>query len=232
MKQMSLSTAEKVIKAYKEIAWHNWGEPLLYKEFEGLTELVIKYGTDSQVSSNFSLPISDSYFEALSFHKAVIVSMSGMTQDVYEIYNKGGNVNLVLENIRKLAEIRKGRKVINWESHKYNQHQVPLVVDMCNKYGYKFNPFSLNCEVEDCLNGFNHELLKRPKYRSRRASCGIKSIHAIGVDGKYYLCCASHNVPIGLSIDDIFTEDEILQRKSESVLCKKCDEHKYWRMYC
>ncbi|MBU2060042.1 MAG: radical SAM protein, partial [Gammaproteobacteria bacterium] len=103
-RQMPLSTVEKVIERFgksPKYFWYNWGEPLLYSNFHDFVEIV--KGTRSTISSNFSMKLTDQHFEDLSKLANVIVSLSGMTEEVYGIYHRGGNHATVMQNIQRLV---------------------------------------------------------------------------------------------------------------------------------
>jgi len=229
-RQMELTTVEKILNRYgnQRIDWFNWGEPLLHKRFPTIAGMI--RGTRSCISTNFSLSIPDSYFDLLQNFKTIVVSMSGITEPVYNLYHKGGNFNLVMENIKKLSDKKKTRLMVRWLGHKDNEFQYQEAVEYFNNIGYEVEKITLNCEVEELLEGFEHPYLK-PRENNRESSCPIIKRPTIGVDGQYFLCCASHNVPTGISVFDDFTDEEIINIKMDIDLCKRCREGKYWRMF-
>lgn len=234
MEQMSLDMVQKIVNKFCTMrqvmyCWYNWGEPLLYNKFSEFADIV--KGTRSVISSNFSLKLSDKHFNILPRFKKVILSISGLTEEVYKIYHRGGNFRLVMENFERLTGFLNVQ--INWIIHKYNNHQLGACGDMCEKKGFHFRPFLPNCEVEDLIEGFNHELLRSNKFHLSRSrtSCGIMNWVPISVRGEYLLCCTTHNVGTGYTIGDNITLEELIKVKSEIPLCKTCQEHQYWRMF-
>lgn len=229
-KQMELATVEKILNKYRgrRIDWFNWGEPLLHKDLITISEMV--RGTRSCVSTNFSLKLSDDYFDALQNFKIVVVSMSGITSSVYDLYHNLGNFDLVMENIKKLSDKKRTRLLIRWLSHKDNEHQYEQAVKYFGEMGYEVERATLNCEVEELMEGFEHPYLK-PKVSNRKKQCPIIGRHVIGVDGQYFLCCASHNIPIKISINDNISDEDMINIKMNTNLCQKCQEGKYWRMF-
>lgn len=230
--QMTLKTIERVLQVFgrqERYEWFNWGEPLLYENFHEFTNLV--KGTRSSISTNLSLEISDFRFHDMTKLLGVIVSMSGMTEDVYHMYHRGGNFSLVMYNLERLIGFP--RVVIRWLRHYGNEHQLKMVTDFCEERGFGLDAFHANCEVEDLIDGFTHPMLKTPEqYNSRRrGGCKPKRQIPIGVDGKYLLCCASHNIPIGLTVWDNVTPEEIYAAKSKIPLCIQCEERQLWRMF-
>jgi len=230
MENMKLEVVNGIVKKHGHTLfhWYNWGEPLWHKQFVEISEIVKP--TNSCISSNFSLPISDEYLWALLNWKRVYVSISGTTQNVYEIYNRGGNLGLVLSNLERLVKIGHPHVVIRWESHKLNGHQVNLVSEYCKAKNIVFESISLNCEVEDLLEGFDHELLRNPKF-SNISSCNLLNQFPIGSDGSYLLCCASHNVKTGYNVFDDIAMEDLLQVRMNLPLCKTCRERGFFKMY-
>jgi organic radical activating enzyme len=232
MENMSLDIVYEIVKKYGhvQLCWYNWGEPLWHKQFVEVSEAV--KNSNSSISSNFSLPISEEYLWALLNWKTVCVSLSGTTQAVYEIYNKGGNLGLVFSNIERLVRTGHPSIVLRWESHNLNKHQINLVLAYCTARNIIFEPIALNCEVENLVDGFDHELLRNPKFNQNTNSCNLLEHQVpIGVDGSYLLCCASHNVKTGFTIFDAISMEDLLHIRMNLPLCKSCREREFFKMY-
>ena len=236
MKQMSLETVGKILDKYNDpvhrIAWYNWGEPFLHNDFETFAEMVGESNAQNMMSSSLSLPITDSRLESLRHFDSINISLSGMTPEIYNIYHINGNFDLVMKNLKRLSELGLSGVSMTWLSHKHNAFQLPLAKEFANSLGFKFFVEQhLNCEVEDLVNGFDHELLKDPKYPNDGDACHIGGWDVIDVDGNYLLCCASHNVKIGYTIDDIEGENMLSDAKLNNPLCMDCREKECWRMF-
>lgn len=234
-KQMSLDTASKILRRYDDvsykISWFNWGEPLLYKEFETFAEMAKKTNAINIISSSMSLPVSDERLESLRNFDSVCVSLSGMTPEVYNVYHTNGNFDLVMKNLRRLSQLKLNNVRFKWLTHKYNVFQLTEARRFARVLGFKFSHGDLNCCVEDLVGGFDHELLKVPKFPRKQHFCHIRYWTPIDVDGNYLLCCASQNVKIGYSIDDKVSSRELRKAKSKTALCGECDKNEYWRMF-
>lgn len=231
MEQMTLSVVEKIMKRFNgtrnvRYQWFNWGEPLLYGKFYEFSDIVDK--ARSVISSNFSLKLSDKHFDILKSFRTVIASISGLTEEVYGIYHHGGNFRLVMDNLERLKGFQNVK--VNWIRHRYNTHQDDACREMCVENGFHFSPLYANCEVEDLVDGFKHELLKT-HFRRNREACGIMPWIPISVHGEYLLCCTTHNVGTGYTIDDNISQEELMKVKMEIPICKTCREREYWRMY-
>lgn len=83
----------------------NWGEPFLNKELPLFISKAHERDIWTTCSSNFSLNLTEDFLDSiiLSGLDLLIVSVDGMTQAAYEKYRVGGNLELVLSNLRKLA---------------------------------------------------------------------------------------------------------------------------------
>lgn len=240
-KQMPLEIADKILKRYDNIiyriVWYNWGEPLLHKKFETFASMAGKSNAQNIMSSSMSLFLTDERLESLSNFDCVNVSLSGMTPDIYKIYHTNGNFDLVMKNLNRLAELKLNGIILIWLTHKHNSFQTAMAREFASSLNCGFVEEQLNCGVEELLNGFNHELLKLPKYPYRGGSCRIQPWDNIDVDGNYLLCCASHNVKIGYSIDDEITTSPFPRNKKlrearlKTPLCITCRKNEFWRMY-
>jgi len=225
-KNMPLDIVEMILDKYgrQDIDWYNWGEPLLHKEFVKFANMI--EGTRSRVSSSLSFKLSDEKRESLRNFHQVVVSLSGMTKSVYERYHKGGNFELVIKNLESLDN---NNVRVQWLEHPKNAHQLKDCIRYCNNLGIGMVYKGLNCEVEKQRDGFRHAFIKR--YRSPRMVCYVKDKITIGADGEYLLCCASHNVNIGLNIKDDVTQEEIVEAKDRVELCQECQKRKLWKLY-
>ena len=162
--------------------------------------------------------------------KELVISISGLTRDVYNLYHQGGNFDLVMSNIERV----KGFKniIIHWIIHKDNEFQTSDARKWCKKRGFTYTTIRPNCEVEEALEGFSHPYLKtRPGSSRKLNNCKVQRWVPISVDGEYLLCCTSHNVKVGYTIWDNITYDELLQIKRELPFCKRCFETNCWKMF-
>ncbi|MBF0503762.1 MAG: radical SAM protein [Candidatus Omnitrophica bacterium] len=117
------------------------GEPLLYK---GLTELV-RFSTEHKVmtmiSTNGLLLTEDNTRAFLNAGIDLIkIQLGGMTQDVYSVQIRYGDVEKLKNNIRMLARLKKELKshtviLIDWITYNYNRHQIPLIRQFCRECG-------------------------------------------------------------------------------------------------
>ena len=88
------------IKPYADMVYlHKWGEPLMNKNIFKMISTVNEYA-HAHISTNGILLDKKKCDELIkSGVGTVIVSIDGLTQEVYEKYRVGGEVEKVIENI-------------------------------------------------------------------------------------------------------------------------------------
>jgi MoaA/NifB/PqqE/SkfB family radical SAM enzyme len=239
-KQIKLDLVEKFIDKYDHYLWRkgytSWGEPLLHREFVTIAKMV--NGTNSDLYTSFSFaPLPDRYFEAMNNFARVGVSLTGLTQDVYDLCRHGGNLEWVMTNVKRLSEIidkTKTRVSIFFLTHKDNEHQLKEAEELFTGMGFRFTASRLFYPIEGLLEGVNYPYLKDKKYsiQRRRSICRELRNPRINVDGNHVLCCGTRNVPIDFTIDDDVPQELLIETKMKHPLCEKCREHQYWRMVC
>jgi len=225
MRQMNLETVQSVLDKYpkEKIEWFNWGEPLLHDDFIKISEMI--KGTNSRISTTLSLKLSDEKINSMKNFRSIIVSLSGMTKDIYNIYHKGGRFDLVMENIQRSINANINL-IIRWQQHVDNTHQYAEAEKFCKDNGIKFNPIKLHNTVERDLNGFEHKLLSE---KNTGTKCKIMKWAPIDVDGNYLLCCATENVKIGYNIKDNVTQEELIEAKMKTDTCTNCRAKGLWK---
>jgi MoaA/NifB/PqqE/SkfB family radical SAM enzyme len=133
---------EQIAPYAVEVSLHNWGEPLLNKDIFAIIEATSSRGIATNMSSNLSLEkdrIGDMLIEAgLEY---LIVSLDGVTQDVYERYRVRGEIDVVFDNLRSIVDAKKRRGVkrplIEWQFlvFKHNEHQIEAARELARKIG-------------------------------------------------------------------------------------------------
>ena len=130
-----------------QVGLYNWGEPLLNPHLFQYIEFFAKRGIWTVIHTNFSAAEHDEAFmEALirSGIGDVTASVDGATQENYEQYRVGGNLNRVLGNLRLLAETKKRMKsdtpIITYKMmlNRYNQHEIEDARKIAESIGVQF----------------------------------------------------------------------------------------------
>jgi MoaA/NifB/PqqE/SkfB family radical SAM enzyme len=124
-----------------ELHLYNWGEPTLNKSLIEMIKYAKKYGIWSRISSNLSLNYKENYLEELvsSGLSLLHVDVDGIDQEVYEKYRKKGNLNLVINNVKKIVDIKKKLNInepvleLSMLAMKQNEHQHNDFLKMANE---------------------------------------------------------------------------------------------------
>jgi len=111
---------------------YSWGEPFLNRRIHEYIEYAHNRKIATIISSNLNKPLTPEMAEQVvrSGLDVMIVSLDGVTQDVYEIYRVGGHLDRVLDNMRLLVQKKRelGSKTphIEWQFivMRQNEHQI------------------------------------------------------------------------------------------------------------
>ena len=125
---------------------------------------MIRYASQSphQIKSTTSVnlnAVTDEQVEGLltSNLGTLHVFIDGTTQEAYEKYRVGGNLETVFNNLKKLIaakKLYKSNTTIKWAFivNKYNEHQVEAAKKMASDFGIPINIDSLRIDLkEDCI---------------------------------------------------------------------------------
>jgi len=127
----------------------NWGEIFLNP---AIAE-IIKYAYEHDVTlycgngTNFN-DVDDEVLECLVKYRVEYLNLSidGASQESYEKYRVRGNLSKVLKNIEKLnlykEQYGSDYPKLSWQFviFGHNEHELPLVKELCRKYRMAFNP--------------------------------------------------------------------------------------------
>lgn len=116
-----------------ELDLFHWGEPLLNPNLVAMIELAKRWNIRVTVGSNLSLLTRDLCEQLIrSGLDHLIVSLHGASQQTMERYQRGNDLQHVVESIRLFMETRKRLKSIHpkvsWRFlvHRYNEREVDI----------------------------------------------------------------------------------------------------------
>ncbi|MEE9198945.1 MAG: radical SAM/SPASM domain-containing protein [Dehalococcoidia bacterium] len=144
---MHFDTFRKTIDEIKDyVVWlslYSWGEPLLNKQIPRFISYAHRAKIATLISSNLSLPLSPEKVEDIirSGLDVLIISLDGVTQEVYEQYRVKGKLSLVMDNIRlfvqKKRELGYKTPYLEWQFivMKQNEHQITEAERQAQKLG-------------------------------------------------------------------------------------------------
>ena len=92
-----------------EVEFYNWGEPFLNKHLIEMVAEATSRGLATVISTNFSVPFDENKAEALVKAGLSVLGLSvdGATQENYEKYRVGGDLETVLRNAQMMFDARK-----------------------------------------------------------------------------------------------------------------------------
>jgi MoaA/NifB/PqqE/SkfB family radical SAM enzyme len=141
-----------------KVRLHSWGEPFLHDRLYDMIAYLGSRNIGTEVSSNFNAfrrdeagALVDSGLELL------VISLDGVTEEVYRRYRVGGDLSMVIENVKALVQEKRRRGSllplieIQFLLMKHNFHQrqdirklaADLGADRCRVY-----PLAINAQDE------------------------------------------------------------------------------------
>ncbi|NQW24386.1 MAG: SPASM domain-containing protein [SAR202 cluster bacterium] len=122
---------------------YSWGEPFLNRRIHEYIAYAHKQKVATIISSNLNKPLTPELAEQVikSGLDVMIVSLDGVTQEVYEVYRVGGHLDRVLDNLRLLDQKKRelGSKTphIEWQFivMRQNEHQLEEAKALATELG-------------------------------------------------------------------------------------------------
>ena len=229
------------IKSYANLVYlHKWGEPMMNKNIFTMISTVNEYA-HAHISTNGTLLDKNKCDELIkSGVGTVIVSIDGLSQNVYEQYRIGGKVEKVLENIRYLNEAnqRYGNHVAllpQFIVFDHNYHEVEAFKKFCEDNNLRAifkKPYIRFGDMKESAD----KKYQRVKYETPSvhydaiASCPhLDAIMTITADGRLLVCPQDYNndLFIGNILDEDTTIKNLWEREEykkfrELAIQKKC----------
>jgi len=99
------SIVDRISSKSVQINFHHMGEPLLNDDFYAACAYAVEKGLWTTIHSNLNIRSADLPQRIVASRLCnLVVSCDGATQDVYEKYRVGGDVELVFRNMQSIAE--------------------------------------------------------------------------------------------------------------------------------
>ena len=194
------ASAQNVIK----MILYNWGEPFLHKDILSMIQYAHSKRISTAVSTNLNL-MPDGGGEAVvrSGLDDLILSCDGLSQETYEIYRRGGNLEKVLSNLKDVSTAKKRLNsrspVIEFQFlvFKHNEHEVPHVEAFAKEHGADFvrltKPY-VNLDYEEIKHADNPEFVRR-QYLQSTGSESIE-LDIFSPEGDQEACALHYKPPI------------------------------------
>ena len=219
-----------------ELFLQNWGEATLLKNLPEMIEYASKNKIWVSLSTNLSIPYKNNFLDRLmSSGLAVLhVDIDGTTQDSYSKYRRKGDLNLVLDNLKKCIQIKKNLDlkypVIETEMIvlKTNEHQIEDYINLSKSMGvdkYNLHKPQVNRSSKESLDWLpKNQNYVYDKYKERKK---IETCHwpwsriVLNWDGGVSACCIIDDPKSDFrnfkknSIEDIWNNDDYVSARAE-----------------
>lgn len=166
---------------FKKIELSNYGEIFLNSELEDIIRYACIKNISLTAESGVNLNIvSEEMLERLVKYKfkAMGISITGVTNDTYKIYQRGGNFDKVIKNIRKInyykQKYKTGLPELKWKFiiFGHNEHELPIARRMAEelnmKFRLKFNFSPLYSPIK------NKEMVRKEMIREKGVSAASR----------------------------------------------------------
>ena len=134
----------------------NYGESLIHPKAPEMLEKIRDFSCKKILSTNGFNLIDFENLNFLTVLDELIISINGLTQEVYEFHQKGGDLNKVLRGVRRVSKLLKGTKtklILQFVVNKKNLQEVKSVDEFAKNYGFnrvyikKFNVMSKDKDI-------------------------------------------------------------------------------------
>ena len=255
--KMSLELLDEILnKASNEckvtgVGLFNWNEPLLHPEIAACVRLVQERGIKCHLSSNLN-KVGDLDILMNENPASFRISMSGYRQEIYQKTHRGGNVEVVKQNMEALANAKRRTGAttdihVLFHRYKSNLGDELMLRQYTEDLGFEFKPtwamfmplekalgrdrpsqFGVACSEED--NELIDSLLlplddALAVSRSAKAkACPLRDSQiTIDVTGRTQLCCAVFDLD-RFSIGSYLETSlpDLQERKYSHEMCRDC----------
>ena len=147
---------DRLGKWLQSVDMYSWGEPLLNKSF---VDMIRYSATENKIRTITSLHLNNMTDEQVegfvnSGLDKLIVSVDGATQEIYEKYRVGGNIDKVFDNMRRLVAARKKYNsklcvVWNFLVMKQNEHEMDMARKIAKEIGVEITFSIMRTNLKD-----------------------------------------------------------------------------------
>ncbi|MCK5138491.1 MAG: radical SAM protein [Thermodesulfovibrionia bacterium] len=196
--------ADKIQSFCKYLYLHLWGEPMLNRDIFKMIEYASAF-TATNISTNANSLTEEKAKKLIASGVAVIiVSIDGVTQEVYERYRVGGSVEKALKGLEMLQHFNikagvKVRIIPQFVVMRHNRHEVEKFREHCEILGLVASfktPYIRNRQshfrpVSDYMRPYFNDLMSLRDAMTRCVS--VRNVFNILLDGSVALCCHDYN---------------------------------------
>ena len=242
MKIMDLELYKKIVdKAFdygkRVVSLFSWGEPFLVRNLDKYCKYAFDKGMYVCLSSNFSMKVKN-IEEILKYTNHLYISVSGFSQEIYEITHRNCNIDLVKENVDIINKLLKDEKIdteveFRFFEYDYNVHEFELWQEYL-----EHSKIKVILQPGNSTPRINIALLKLGKQPTewfgkvrwhgepyhdeiQNVYCSMLRKFTVDVNGNMVLCCEK-------AFDDKliignFLEDNIYEMQERKLKSRQCD---------
>jgi len=172
------------------IDFFNWGEPLVSNKIEEYVKVANRKKIWTTISTNLSLPLSDQRIQKIieSGLSELIVSADGASPETYAMYRRGGNFELVMQNMQRFVKMKKQlskrNPLITWRFlvFRFNEDEIEKASNLANELGVDqivfAPPYVDNKRFPDWIP--KNSKFQRPQYRAEPTSLEGGTVESSG----------------------------------------------------
>jgi MoaA/NifB/PqqE/SkfB family radical SAM enzyme len=240
--KMQVEAFQKIIDElgpylYK-VRMYNWGEPLLHHDIYKMIAYASKNNISTEISTNLTvLRPEDAAQLVRSGLELLIISLDGADSETYSRYRRGGDFNIVIENIAAIVreKIESGSRYpiieIQFLVMKHNEHQIQAIKRLAKDLkvdSLKFGPVTINIKnvgdrtflpTDEGLSRYYYVEAKDKIYASRKKCEWLWRSSVINWDMTVAPCCVYEGPQIDFgrlgseSFLDIWNNDRYRQAR-------------------
>ncbi len=209
------------------VSLHDVGEPLLVQNLTDFIAYAHQRKVGSIMSSNLSVRKGDSFWSELvqSGLDRLVVSIDGISRDVYEAYRVGGDLELVLANLERIIHwknVHQSSMIIEWQMIDFDWNRHEQADAEKKAYAMGCDRFRLLPEAFETRFGYKEQNVRR------RKNCLLPYVILIvNAYNKVIPCYKIYdgNPPIGdlaeQMPDEVWNGEEIFKIRSRKLICAR-----------
>lgn len=225
--------ADKIRPYCRYLYLHLWGEPMLNPDIIQIIRYASQF-TACNISTN-GMCLTPQLAEdlILSGVHDILFSIDGMTQETYQQYRVGGDINKALMNLKMLQFLNQkhGNRVVispQFVVFRHNQHEMKAFRSFCALFGLEASfkaPYMRSSHSNLCNSDFLEYVRKSYPDISARAKAmsgcpDPKDVMTILLDGSVVACCYDHNN--SNCFGNIFQQDVMEIWNSDRFMAFRC----------
>jgi len=179
------------------------GEAFFNKEIFSIIKYIHQKRIGTSFPTNFSIKLNNEKMEklVLSGLDTILIALDGATEESYSQYRKGGNFNLVLQNVKSLAETKirlknKNPRIV-WKFivFPHNKHEIEYVKNNYKRLGFDSYSLVYDTGYDDDLYQTQRDSYKQNRINKKKACFWIWFTTVVNWEGIVHPCTrADHDL--------------------------------------